>query len=450
MKDRERLRDASPANDMRPRGAALLALGNVVQGSRYLDQAFDAALKPYPDLGASDRGFARLLVTTALRRLGQIDAIINPFLTHPGRALPARVHNALRLGATQVLFLDTPPHAAVDTTVRLVAGDESPDVRRLKGLVNAVMRRIAGEGPEIAAAEDGPRLNTPPWLWEAWEKRYGAATTTAIAAAHMAEPALDLTCKRLGNRDRLRQEMADRQLDVMPSPTGGLRLRGAGPVEGLPGFAQGEWWVQDAAAALPVQLMPVRRGQRVADLCAAPGGKTAQLAAAGARVTALDLSQKRLERVGDNLRRLGLTAELITGDARRYRPDEPFDHVLLDAPCTATGTLRRHPDGLILKKPDDLRRLAQIQERLLIAGADMVRPGGTFLYCVCSLEAEEGPRQMGAFLAERHDFTLEPIRQDELPGPLAEALLDDGTVQTLPFMAGGLDGFYIARFTRRI
>lgn len=449
MTVRKPSREGAPAGDLRSRWAALLALGNVVQGSRYLDEAFDAALKPYGNLSASDRGFARLLVTTALRRLGQIDAIINPFLTNPGQALPSRVRNALRLGAAQVLFLDTPPHAAVDTTVRLVAGDQTPDVRRLKGLANAVMRRIATQGPAIAAAEDGPRLNTPPWLWESWEKRFGVETTAAIATAHMEEPALDLTCKRPEDRDRLLAELAARQLDVMPSPTGGLRLRGAGGIENLPGFEQGDWWVQDAAAALPVQLMRVRSGQRVVDLCAAPGGKTAQLAAAGARVTALDLSSRRLRRVVENLKRLELEAELVAADACRYVPDEPFDHVLLDAPCTATGTLRRHPDGLIFKKPEDLTRLVEIQERLLAAAAEMVRPGGALLYCVCSLEAEEGPRQTERFLAAHPEFALDPVALDELPEPLAEARLPDGAIQTLPLMAGGVDGFYIARLRRR-
>lgn len=435
-------------DDLRARLAALLALQNVCEGRRYLDEAFGAALRPYRDLSPSDRAFARLLVTTSLRRLGQIDSIINPFLADPSRPLPHRARHALRLGAAQVLFLGTPAHAAVDTTVRLIAEDQAPEVRRLKGLANAVMRRIAREGPEIAAAEDGPRLNTPPWLWESWERRFGSALTKKIAAAHLEEPPLDITLKPGHDPEALRQALGERGIEAEPSPTGGLRLRQAGLVEQLPGYEQGDWWVQDAAAALPARLMPLEAGQRVADLCAAPGGKTAQLAAAGARVTALDISDRRLDLVRANLKRLGLDAEVVAADAAVFRPEEPFDHVLLDAPCMATGTLRRHPDGFVLKRKQDLHPLVEGKRRLLDAAAEMLRPGGVLLYCVCSLEAEEGAEQIEHFLSGRPDFARAPVGQAELPPALHEALTPAGDVQTLPFMAGGVDGFFIARLTR--
>lgn len=435
-------------NDLRARFAALLALQNVTEGRRYLDEAFAAALRPYKDLSPSDRAFARLLVTTSLRRLGQIDAIINPFLANPTRPLPPRARNALRLGAAQALFLGTPAHAAVDTTVRLIAEDQAPEVRRLKGLANAVMRRIVREGGEIAAAEDGPRLNTPPWLWESWERRFGSAITKEIAAAHLEEPPLDLTLKPGVDREAFLASLRERGVVAEPSPTGGLRLRQAGLVEQLPGYDRGEWWVQDAAAALPASLIPIEAGQRVVDLCAAPGGKTAQLAAAGARVTALDISARRLDLVRANLKRLDLAAEAVAADASNWGPDEPFDHVLLDAPCIATGTLRRHPDGFVLKRKEDLRPLVEGQARLLEAAAEMVRPGGTLLYCVCSLEAEEGAEQIEHFLSGHRDFARAPVTSAELPPELHPALTQAGDVQTLPFMAGGMDGFFIARLTR--
>ncbi len=435
-------------DDLRARLAALLALHNVCEGGRYLDEAFAAALRPYGDLSPSDRAFARLLVTTSLRRLGQIDSIINPFLADPKRPLPHRVRHALRLGAAQLLFLGTPPHAAVDTTVRLVAEDQAPEVRRLKGLVNAVMRRISREGAEIAAAEDAPRLNTPPWLWESWERRFGSRVTKDIAAAHLDEPPLDLTIRPGVDRDSLIREITEQGIAAEPSPSGGIRLRQAGVVEQLPGYDRGEWWVQDAAAALPARLMPIEAGQRVADLCAAPGGKTAQLAAAGARVTALDVSERRLELVRANLARLKLQAEVVAADAACFRPDQPFDHVLLDAPCMATGTLRRHPDGFVLKNRRDLASLVEGQRRLLDAAAEMVKPGGTLLYCVCSLEAEEGAEQIENFLSRRKDFARAAIAPDELPPAFGDAVTAAGDVQTLPFMAGGVDGFFIARLTR--
>lgn len=438
--------------DLTPRAAAVLALSNVFEHGRYLDEAFAAALKPYPNLSPSDRGFVRMLLTTTLRRLGQLDAVIKGHLANPGRPLPDRVRHALRLGAAQLLFLGTPAHAAVDTTVRLVAADPSIDIRRFKGLANAVLRRISEDGARAVAAQDAAglsgRLNTPNWLWSAWVHRFGLEGAEAIAAAHLTEPALDLTLKPGVDASALQAALTAVGYDAQTSPVGGLRLRQAGAIEALPGYEGGDWWVQDAAATLAVRLMPVVGSERVLDLCAAPGGKTAQLAAAGALVTALDVSAKRLDRVRENLERLKLSADLVKADAADYTPAALFDHVLLDAPCSATGTLRRHPDGAWLKRSEDVAALAETQAKLLTAAARMVKLGGTLLYCVCSLQAEEGPRQIGKFLAVRQDFERVPVTAAELPAELAAALLENGDVQTRPDQAGGVDGFYIARLRR--
>jgi 16S rRNA (cytosine967-C5)-methyltransferase len=392
-------------------------------------------------LEARDRAFARNLAATALRRLGQIDALIAAFVPRP---LPAAAHtarNILRLGAAQLVFLETPPHAAVNETVAL-AGARGAE--RYKGLVNAVLRRLAAEGKRRAAAQDEARLNTPEWLWQSWRAAYGEDTARRIAEAHLAEPPLDISV----NGDPA--AWAER-LDAEMLPTGSLRRRAGGLVAGLPGYAEGAWWIQDAAAALPARLLGEVRGRRVIDLCAAPGGKTAQLAAAGARVTAVERSKPRLARVGENLARLKLAADLVAADAAAWRPAAPADAVLLDAPCSATGTIRRHPDLPWRKSAQGIPALAAAQDRLLANAAAMVKPGGRLVYAVCSLQPEEGPGVAARFLDKFPAFATEPAVPHEIPGA-GEFIAADGTLRTLPCHwpeRGGIDGFYIARFRRR-
>ncbi len=266
--------------------------------------------------------------------------------------------------------------------------------------------------------------------------------THRIAASLLDEPALDLTAHPKADfRDLVRH------LDAVTSPTGGLRVRVRGRISDLPGFDEGLWWVQDAAAALPAQILGASAGETVLDLCAAPGGKTAQLAAAGAHVVAVDQSAARLERVRDNLNRLDLKADLVVADAGVVALNAPFDRVLLDAPCTATGTLRRHPDGKCIKSPEDVAAMAKIQARLLAAAVDYVKPGGTLVYCVCSLEAAEGPDRIARLLASGAAVERVVIKPAEIHG-LAETLLPQGDVQTLPCHAGGMDGFFISRLRR--
>ncbi len=421
---------------LKARAAALDLLAAVLVRHRLLDEAFDAdpQVATLPD---RDRAFVRLLAAATLRRLGEIDALLARCLDTPLPAKAGRARDVLRLGACQLLVLGTPPHAAISTSVDLL---KHGPLAGYGGLVNAVLRRLDREGRGWAAELDSARLNTPGWLWDSWVAAYGEATARAIAEAHRHEAPTDLTAA--GD-----PAIWAEPLEAEVLPTGSLRRRATGDLTGLPGFAEGRWWVQDAAAALPARLLGEVRGRRVADLCAAPGGKALQLAAAGARVTAVDRSGKRLVRLTDNLARLHLEAEIVEADATAWRPEQPFDAVLLDAPCSATGTLRRHPDGLWLKRPEDVAKLAALQARLLEAACSLVASGGIVVYCVCSLQPEEGPAQLERLPA---GFRRLPIRPDEVGG-LAELLSPAGDLRTLPCHLaerGGMDAFFAARIQR--
>lgn len=407
-----------------------------------LDEAFDEACRIAGLKESRDRAFARFIVTLVIRRLGQLDEAIGRYLTKdlPPKAL--RVRHILRIGAAQILFIGTPLHAAVDTSVALVARERQPGNRALKGLVNAVLRRIGENSADILSSQDEVVLNIPAWLYAAWTVRFGAGTARDIAAASLVEAPLDITLKP--GLDAA--EWAEK-LGAEIGVSGSLRLKNAGAIEALAGFAEGLWWVQDMAAALPARLLGARGGDAVLDLCAAPGGKTAQAAAAGMRVTAVDQSVQRLERLRENMQRLGQQTNIIVSDAAAFKPKKPFPFILLDAPCTTTGTLRRHPDVMRHKKPGDVAAMAAIQARLLKAAVAMLAPGGTLVYCVCSLQAEEGPGQIEALLGAGAPVERMPIGPDEIGG-LAEALLPSGDVQTLPSMQGGMDGFFIARLRR--
>ena len=428
-----------PSRRPSPANARRLALDVLDATLGATHRAFDEAFEGHPRLAklqVRDRAFARLLVTTVLRRLGQIDRATAPLLRF--RPKEVSVENMLRLGAAQLLFLHTPAHAAVGETVRLAAGrfpKQAP-------LLNAVLRKLASDGKAAIDAQDAPRLNTPKWLWDSWSAAYGEDTARAIATAHLGEPPLDLVATT--DAERWAAELG---AEILPGGT--LRRRGGGLVDALPGYDEGAWWVQDAAAGIPARLLGQVKGKRVLDLCAAPGGKTAQLCAAGAEVTAVERSPKRAEFLALNLGRLGMTAEIVVADALEWQPDRPFDLVLLDAPCTATGTIRRHPDIPWIKSPDDVARLAAVQEKLLQAAIGFTSPGGTLVYAVCSLQPEEGEQRIAVALSAGGVERL-PIRRAELGG--IEALLDaEGQLRTLPChlaASGGLDGFFIARLRR--
>ena len=420
------------------RVAALGLIGDVLQRKRPLDERFATRVRA---LEARDRAFARLLGATTLRRLGQIDAAIDHCLSRPLPGRARRVRDILRLGAAQLLFLGTPAHAAVDSAVRLAARSGP-----LKGLVNALLRRLAREGQAIVAGHDAAPINTPPWLWESWTRAYGEPAARAIAHAHLDEPPLDLTTK--GDPREWAAALGARIL-----PWGSLRRTAGGAIEALAGYEAGAWWVQDTAAALPARLLlgALPGGaRRILDLCAAPGGKTAQLAAAGATVTALDASAARAERLSANLERLGLDAELVVADARGYRPREPFPAVLLDAPCSSTGTIRRHPDVARLKTANDVARLGALQDQLIAAAVAALAPGGVLVYAACSLQPEECEARIAALLARANGLTRLPVRAEEV-GDHPELITGLGDVRTLPTSLaehGGMDGFYVARLQK--
>jgi 16S rRNA (cytosine967-C5)-methyltransferase len=405
------------------REAAFDLLTAVLDRRRPLEEALDAL----PDFDPRDRAAAHRLAAAVLRRMGTLDAVLEPFLR---KAPPQPVRHILRLGAAGLVLLGTPDHAAVATAVGLA---RARGLAPFAGLINAVLRRVAQAGSAALDDLDAPRLDTPGWLWTSWGE--GARD---IAIAHQHEAPLDVTL---------------RAADVLAGgellPTGSVRFPPRTRATDIPGFARGAFWVQDAAAALPARLLAPRAGEQIVDLCAAPGGKTAQLAAAGATVVAVERDPTRLQRLRQNLLHWGLHTEIVQADAATWSPPRQFDAVLLDAPCSATGTIRRHPDVPHLKRPRDVRALAETQDRLLRAAAAMLRPGGRLIYSVCSLQPEEGAPRV-QFAASVGDLRHDPFTRVELAA-LPEALTDDGYVRTLPSMWaewGGMDGFFIARLIK--
>lgn len=425
------------------RRLAFEAVEEVLRSRRSLDDIWDGAARA-AGLEPRDEALAKAIVLTTFRRLGTIRAALAA-RRDGGLPRDERLFALLATGAAQILFLDVPDHAAVSTAVDVTREDRR--LTRYGGLVNALLRRVARERDAILAEAD-PMADVPDWLAARWRAAYGDAGAQAIAAAHRQEAALDITPKPGSDAAALADSVG-----AVLLPTGSLRLLARTPVRELPGYQDGAWWVQDAAAALPARLLAVQPGERVADLCAAPGGKTAQLAAAGARVVAVDRSAKRLERLQENLARLGLDAEVRAVDALAL-PDETFDAVLLDAPCSATGTLRRHPDVAWSKGPEDIAKLTALQARLLDKAASLVNSGGRIVYCTCSLEPEEGERQADAFLARHPEFERGPIAPGETGG-LPELIDARGDLRTLPHALAldtgrsGMDGFFAARFVRR-
>jgi 16S rRNA (cytosine967-C5)-methyltransferase len=422
-------------------------IDGVLRRQRPLDEQLDgrsghAALG---GLSERDRALTRALAATVLRRLGSLRHLIDLFLERGTPREAPRVETALLMGAAQILFLNVPDHAAVDLAVRLVQGDRN--AARYAGLVNAVLRRVAREGADLLAATDTALVDTPAWLMARWTKTYGEATARAIAIANGREPALDLTVKT--DAEAIAARLGGRVL-----PTGSVRTVVHGAVTAVPGFVEGAWWVQDAAAALPARLFGAVGGLRVADLCAAPGGKTAQLAAAGARVSAVDRAPARLNRLRDNLARLSLAADIVAADVAEWAA-EPFDAVLLDAPCSSTGTLRRHPDVPWLKHPADIAKLAALQRRLIERAVALTKPDGMLVYCTCSLEPEEGEDVVAGLLAREPGMQRMPIAASEVCGR-GEFITENGDLRTLPChfpdpdpRFAGLDGFYAARLVKR-
>lgn len=422
-------------------------LGNVVHKHRPLDGELDTVSghSGFRALAANDRSLVRAIIGAALRHRGEISEILTRLLDRDIPEKTGRVLDILHVAIAQMLYLDIPDRASVSLAVDHASADKR--ARPYKGLVNGVLRRLGREREDITSDLDADRLNTPDWLFESWTETYGEDQARAIASAHKREAALDLTVKQ-------DPEAWAQRLEGAVVGAGTVRLSKKGAVDKLEGFEDGAWWVQDAAASLPARLLGDISGKRVADLCAAPGGKTAQLAAAGANVTAVDISKSRLKRVSENLDRLNLAAEIVASDLREWEPAEPFDAILLDAPCSATGTIRRHPDVPWIKRPRDIEKLAEIQAELLRRVSGWLKPGGMLVYCTCSLERSEGEGQIGAFLSDVPGFEVVPVLPKEIGG-LSQCITPEGYLRTLPChltdtenIAGGLDGFFAARLKR--
>ncbi len=442
------------------RELAVDLITSVLQDQRALDETLAKALSlpTYRDLAARDIGLARTTAANALRYALPLNEVLAEFIEKPLPARQGRVAAILLAATAQLLLLRTPAHAAISLAVEQTA--RSRNSTHLKKFVNAVLRKVAERGPHAFSETDPVLAAIPEWLRRRWTLAYGAQMARSIAEASLHEAPLDLSLKNATEATTWAERLGARQLS-----TGSLRLQESGRVAELPGFGEGAWWVQDAASALPARLFGSFSGADVADLCAAPGGKTAQLAARGANVTCVDSSSSRLDRSKENLERLHLKAEYVVADAASWRPGRTFDAVLLDAPCTATGTLRRHPDILHLKRDSDIAALAKLQQCILDNAACLVRPGGELIYATCSLQPEEGEQQIESFLERHADFQMIPITVADA-GIEARWITTEGFLRTLPCwtprtlsgedaaagdagLKTGMDGFFAARLRHR-
>jgi len=437
----------TPTPGFAARKVAVDVLGNVVWKRRPLDSELDtnSGHSGYRELSIRDRSLVRAILGAALRHRGQINVLLERVLDRRIPEKTGRVLDILHVAMAQIVYLDIPDRAAVSIAVDLASADRR--ARPYKGLVNGVLRRLGREREALLEGLENPKIAAPDWLFERWASAYGMETARAIAAAHLTEAAVDLTVK--SNPEDWAARLGGALVGA-----GSVRISPKGPIDQLEGFELGEWWVQDAAASLPARLLGDVAGMKVADLCAAPGGKTAQLAAAGASVTAVDISKSRMKRVKENFDRLNLTAEIVAADLKNWEPAKPFDAVLLDAPCSATGTIRRHPDVQHLKQPQDIETLAEIQREILQRTAEWVKPGGLLVYCTCSMEPQEGEDQAVWFLENFSGFKLVPIRPEEV-GDNSAFVSSEGYLRTLPYMPAradraetGVDGFFAARFRR--
>lgn len=431
---------SQPPKPLNARVVALELLAPVLKKRQTLEDA-QRQVPAFAQLKSEDAGFANLLAMTALRRFGQCEALLEALLEFPLAPKMFHVKHALVLGLVQLLWLNTPPHAAVSETVEAV---RKLRFEKMTGLVNATLKRVANDIDGWRAKADGAIMrNAPAWMIQSWVQAYGEEKTKTLLAQAQVIPPLDL---QFVDADDAKDWAAENDGECLPH--GAVRVSGAGLVSRLPGFDAGKWWVQDAAASVPAMLLGDVVGKRVLDVCAAPGGKTAQLIARGAHVTAIDISANRLKRLKDNLARLKMDAEVLAKDALAYAPEEKFDAVLLDAPCSATGTLRRHPELLWQREESDVQRLADLQARLLHKASDWLNAGSTLIYAVCSLQPEEGKIQVEEFLRTHAQWKRAPLTREEFAWMPHEWLTAEGDFQCLPApepFEGGADGFYAAR-----
>ena len=421
------------------RDIAVTLIGNVLRARQSFENAYESHIS-ISKMQSRDRAFVRNLVLTTFRRLGQIDSLINQFLLRPLPDSARDVRDILRIGACQVLFMNVADHGSVDTCVKLTR--HRGHNAHIK-LVNAILRRLTREGLAALEQQDVEKENTPSWLWRSWSEAYGEEQCRQIAAAHLRGGCLDLSVK--GDPQTCASTLRGQML-----PMGTVRLSSRGQITKLAGFRQGDWWVQDVAARMVAKLVGDVRGKTVIDLCAAPGGKTLLFSHEGANVVAVDRSASRLRRLRENLDRLNLKAEIIEADVGKWQPENLADIVFLDAPCSATGTARRHPDVLWTKSEADIENLARVQSRMLSTAAKMVAPGGILVFATCSLLPVEGEYHVSRFLEENPLFRLSPISASDV-NDFDQIITQAGTFRSLPSFSPaerGMDGFFAARFAR--
>jgi 16S rRNA (cytosine967-C5)-methyltransferase len=391
----------------------------------------------------SDRGFIRHLVTTTIRRLGQLDKIINHMTKTKLGNTQMAVRHVLRLGITQLLFMEVPAYAAVDSSVGMIETKLSKKLQYLKNPVNAILRNVDRDREQLLKKFGNTRLNFPKWLLKSWDARFGNAIVKEMIAVCLEEAPLDITIK-----PQLKSEDWANSLQGKVVRENTVRLEKSGKINDLAGYHEGEWWVQDITATLPASLLGAKEDDTLWDLCAAPGGKTAQSAAKGIAVTAVDMSHKRLKRLEENMKRLNLNVDVITSDVLNFKPSVKADYILLDAPCSSTGTVRRHPEILHSRQPQEVKELVNLQSEMLDHVSSIMKKGSILVYSVCSMEQEEGPDQINALLQRDRSLKRKEILKEELVG-LEQAILETGDVQTLPhFIEGGMDGFFIARLEK--
>ncbi len=439
--------DAMKVPGLPARLAAAAILRDVIVGGHTLDEIFAApfGLSRLGGLAPRDVALTRSIVTVGLRRLGTIRHALAELLEDGFPRTAPQLEWCLIVAAAQILFLDVPDHASVDLAVRIARLD--PKSAPFAALVNGVARNLIRQREVFLAAGPALDIDTPAWLAARWRKTYGEAVAESIAATNRLEPTLDVSI-------RADPSIWAEKLDAIVLPTGSLRLKTHTAIQALPGYAEGAWWVQDAAAALAAQLLKITPGLNVGDLCSAPGGKAAQLAARGARVTAVDRSAERLKVLAANFQRLHLDVEIAVADVTTLN-GYAFDAVLLDAPCSGTGTIRRHPDIAWTKKAGDIAKLVTVQTRMLDKAFELVKPGGAIIYCVCSIEPEEGEQQIANLLRRNPDLAREPITPEEVGGR-SDFVNPQGELRTLPPYLpaddprlSGIDGFFAARLVRR-
>ncbi|WP_210326513.1 RsmB/NOP family class I SAM-dependent RNA methyltransferase [Bartonella sp. W8151] len=428
------------------RQAAARLLSAVIDKKTSLDGLTDNehGHPQYLVLEMRDRMLVRAILGAALRHRAGIERIFKSYLDRPLPQNALSLRHLLHVAAAQVLYLDVPDHAAIDLAVTAAKSD--PRNQRFSGLVNAILRKLA-RNADKERAQSSAIENIPAWFSEMLVENYGREKAAKILAAQANEPPIDISVKS-------NPEMWAEKLGGHVLFNGTVRLEHVeGAVSDLEGYQQGEWWVQDAAASLPARLLGDIKDKTVADLCAAPGGKTAELAVQGARVTAIDLSENRLKRLQRNMERLDLKVATWVGNLKDFKPQELFDAVLLDAPCSSTGTIRRHPDILWTKDISDVEKLAKLQLELLVASISFVKIGGLIVFANCSIAQQEGEELVNNVLSSRNDIKLVPIRDEEVAG--RKELLSNGVLRTTPAdlegatpLLSGMDGFFAARFQR--